>query len=275
MSKYFKEIAEAVKDGSYFSDARSWYGSKYIFPLVERSYFILICIAAFLILLLSFSTYKDIQPLKKEIPMLVNIPDTSEEYARIRKLARNENIVDTNIILMKFLSSRYIKAWESYDYKDEFQQIHKNINYIGQFSIINLQKRYDEKVSIRNPDSITLRYRDDVVRKIEVYDGDLADDGRTLPNSFLIANSNTMPEAANKMRNAITPFARQTIADKEDQYTVIMDYEAIEITEDGEETSTHRAKIDFFFPKLRYNREEEKFEDLEFFVIDYQTVEIE
>ena len=78
-----KEIMEKVESGEFFVEARDWYIRKYIYNFIERSYLLILLAFLSFLILLTILYYSSILPIRKNLPVQVNITDTAEQYTKI------------------------------------------------------------------------------------------------------------------------------------------------------------------------------------------------
>lgn len=251
----YREIAEAVESGEYFNDARNWYMRKYIYGFIERTYIIVI-IFCLIFLMYMVNVYKQaIQPIKKSLPIQVNISDSADFNTRITYLGNAEKNFDVNTVYIKYLSERFTEAIESYDYRRDFKKLKTNKNIIETLANSEILGYYLDKISIRNDDSLIMKYKRDFYRIITI----------------------------DKAKTEISPYAQEeeitSIEIKKDEeekeikdYLVTVNFEAAEIDKNGQKyTSNWQAKIILSFQTIKYNLTEKDFSPLNFKVRSYES----
>lgn len=249
------EIAKKIENGEYFQDAREWYKHKYIFPVIERSYLILITIISVITAILTFSTFNGLFPLQKSFLIVAPVQDQVNDYAKILRIGESgQEKEDADETLINFISGKFVGAFENYNYENNFQQLRSNINFLTEFASPEVLNQYKYYISIRNPNSLMLKYKQQASRKIEV--------------KSLRLLGGTKKEIDKK-------FAEEGQEPKDErQYTAIVDFISTEKTAQGENQSNWQARIDFLYSNVKYNREEKEFSPINYKVVGYQSVEI-
>lgn len=251
----YREIAEKVESGEYFNDARNWYMRKYIYNFIERTYVIVI-IFCLLFLMYMVNVYKQaIQPIKKSLPIQVNISDSADFNTRITYLGNAEKDFDVNEVFIKYFSERFTDAIEGYDYRKDFKKLKINKNIIEGLANSEILGYYLDKISIRNNDSLIMKYKRDFYRVINI----------------------------DKSKTEISPYNQEDeitsidIKKEEDEkeikdYLVTVNFEASEIGKDGSKTTSNwQAKIILSFQSIKYNFQEKDFSPLNFKVKSYES----
>ena len=249
MKDFYDDIAEKIDSEEYFEDAKELYMQKYMYPVIERSFFILITVISLLISVVSVYVLIDFLPLRNPIPMAIGIPDSSKEFATIKYLGSADKKSEetkgaSNNIIIKYLSEKYVKSQEAYDYINNFTLLDRNYNFINQFSSDEIVKKYKYSISIRNPNSIMLKYKQHTSRKIEI-------DG----NSTIILKDNSQENS--------------------EKYVVFIDFYATETNKHAQKTTKWKSIINLNFKDISYNREDSKFDEISYAVTAYRSAEIE
>jgi type IV secretory pathway component VirB8 len=114
MAEDNRKIAESVRNGEYFEQARGWFQAVYIGPISERSFFLLVAILSGVIAVCSALSVLRMMPLTSKIPVVVHAP---EDYAgkslKIKPLGNEGDSV--NNAMLKHLVSNYVVAHEGYN----------------------------------------------------------------------------------------------------------------------------------------------------------------
>lgn len=170
MDEISKSVAENIKTGQYYSDARKWYTHKYLYPISERSLLVLvfsITSIAFLVVLYNFNA---IFPLKKEVPFVVKVEDSVDYYSIIKPLlVGDESPAEA---LTKYLIETYIDAYESYNFKT----IAKREARIRSSSSKRVFKSYSNFMNTTNPESPLLLYQKTSMRTVRILSTTLSHD---------------------------------------------------------------------------------------------------
>jgi len=113
MAEQNKQIAESIRNGSYFVEARAWYEALYIGPISERTFFLIIAVLSLLVAFFSVSAVMRLMPLTNRDPVLVHASDRPDDvYMTLLPLTeRNEQI---NPAITQFFITQYVISREGY-----------------------------------------------------------------------------------------------------------------------------------------------------------------
>lgn len=242
-----KEIMEKVESGEFFSEAQDWYIRKYLYNFIERSYLITLLASVLFLTILTAIYYYDILPIKKNLPVQVNITDAAEQYTRITYLGNKKKGFNINDVITKYLSARFTEAFESYNYENNFNKLEINKNIIGSLGSEGIKHFYLEKTSIRNRDSMVVKYRRNTTREVFV----------DSHNVTLLENENHSIDSGLKDYTATVNFKVREIKNRKDV-----------------EISTWQAKIRIYFEEIYYDFDKKEFNDLNFKVYGYESKKI-
>ena len=118
--------------GQYFALSRNWYDELYHRPMIERGYFILLSLFAFLTIFFAFLVYESMFPLAPTVPYLVTTDNINEDMPVIRHLRTQEDQTLSES-LAKFLIEDYVTQRETYNYTQDtierrFNRVHSTSN---------------------------------------------------------------------------------------------------------------------------------------------------
>ncbi len=159
-------IRQAVADGSYFKRSRRWFDEVYHRPIGERSYFIMLMFLSAVTIFFSTLTYISMQPLSRTIPYTIYSNDLFEEMPLISKL-REYPSEDINVAIIRFLLKDYVTQRE--DYRYDVVKLEWQFNRMRSTSSEDEFQRYQAIRNPQNPGSPFNKYRQDGVRKTNVY----------------------------------------------------------------------------------------------------------
>lgn len=108
-------IAQSVKDGSYFAEAKEFYAIKYLYPFTLRAQILLISMLVVVGAYVSFQTFIN-DYISVPVPFAMYARDQVNYYPMIKPLALETEPVELSI--SRYLAQRYVILRESYDYKD-------------------------------------------------------------------------------------------------------------------------------------------------------------
>ena len=114
MTEDYKKIAESIRNGKYFGDARGWYEAVYIGPISERSFFLIIAVLATFVAIFGGLSVKRLMPITKHQAILIYAGERAEEvHASLVELAPNR--IPMNPAIAQFFTATYVQLRESYD----------------------------------------------------------------------------------------------------------------------------------------------------------------
>lgn len=170
MDEISKSVAHNVKTGEYFDDARKWYNQKYIHPVTERSFIVLVFIVTSLAFLVVLYTFNAIFPVRREVPFVVKVEDSIDYFSVIKPLIRDNE--SPQQALNRHLIENYVTAYESYSFKD----IAKLEARIRGSSTKRVYKAYSSFMSTTNPESPLLLYQRTSSRHIKILSTEIVQD---------------------------------------------------------------------------------------------------
>ncbi|MDX2095425.1 MAG: VirB8/TrbF family protein [Alphaproteobacteria bacterium] len=113
MAEQDEHIAESIRSGAYFTQARAWFEVMYIGPISERSFFLLIAFLAALVALFSASALVRLMPLTDRSPVLVPASARNDDiYMSLLPLTEGGQAVNPSIL--QFFVTQYVIAREGY-----------------------------------------------------------------------------------------------------------------------------------------------------------------
>jgi type IV secretion system protein VirB8 len=116
MTEPNKQIADAIRSGSYFLEARQWFQAVYIGPISERSFFLIIALLAAVVAFFSLAGVFRLMPLTNRDPVLVYATDRPDDvYMTLVPLTEKREPVNPAIV--EFFVTQYIIAREGYFYQ--------------------------------------------------------------------------------------------------------------------------------------------------------------
>ena len=114
MTEDYKKIAESIRSGKYFGDARGWYEAVYIGPISERSFFLIIAVLAVFVAVFGVVSVKRLMPITKHQAILIYGGERAEEVqASLVELAPKR--IPMNPAIAQFFVATYVQLRESYD----------------------------------------------------------------------------------------------------------------------------------------------------------------
>lgn len=178
MSHDRQEIAEKIRDGSYFTDASSWYAGKYLYPVTERSMMFAFTIATLLALIPIASLLNTSIQTNNTIPFPIYVADSTSHFSVIKPLAQSDESAQTAIA--RYLITDYIKSREEYIYKNvSGEKLKRLLKKIKSSSAKQVLNEYVSYMSENNPYSPLTRYKDRINRFIEIKSLSFLDNDQT------------------------------------------------------------------------------------------------
>ncbi len=147
MNNEQQEVAELIRSGKYFSEARSWFQALYIGPIAERSFFLLVAIMAGLIALVGFVALMTFLPLTERPALLVATTAPDRVIPVINRVRPTGQKLET--ALERFLLQEYVERRESYT----AQEYAINLAFIRAHSEASVFASYDALYGAANPRS--------------------------------------------------------------------------------------------------------------------------
>ena len=161
MEEVNKSIANSIKSGQYFIDARKWYFMEYVYPTIERSFFLLIasCLLFCVMALGIFCQTITSEDLRGSY--IINLPDTIKQVVHLHTL---DPKIKPEQSLNEYMLSYYVMTRESYD----FDNIDHQLVALSNVSTTDAFVNFRDYISINNVNSPQFLYQKDHTRTITV-----------------------------------------------------------------------------------------------------------
>lgn len=257
---FLKEVATRIESGEYFEDAKDWYLQTRIQPSSERSFLAVALGVALVMFFYNMSILGDFLPLSQEVSIVSVIENPAKERTVIREFEAAD-ARQSNIMLMKYFLARYVKAFEEYDYYTRKKQQ----TIISQFSDKNVQGQYQEYTSVQNPSSLPFRFAQHSKRQVTLADNSLVIQGEHIEKE--------LKRGFNFMEIFFPAKQEETQPELHD-YTASVNFMTEDTGRIGGERRKWKAKIDFRYADVAYNKEGEVFFPLSLVVTNYQVMEV-
>lgn len=195
-------IAQKIKDGSYYQDARQWYLYRYIQPIHERVWVGMLAILLIGTFIALGSYLSSLQIEKKAYPVPIKVENSTDYFSFIQPLARSSETTQEGVA--RYLVTDYLKTWEEYspaDLRDDTLKF--KLKKIRSSSTKDLLNDYQGYMSNLNPYSPVVRFGDHTKRTIKIV-------------NFKFTNNNAMTGSAN-----IVYDATETIIDPEIEMSTV------------------------------------------------------
>ena len=162
-SEDYLEIAERVRSGAYFREARSMYDLGVHDPMAERYMYVFITFIALTILLVTLKAMQDFYPLNTSIPIIISSDDNGDELPHLIPLVHTKED-DPSEMLLRFLVKNYVMAWEEYN----ITTFDRDAGTVKSQSTDELAKEYVSFIDPVNPDSPIAQYQRHSKRKVTI-----------------------------------------------------------------------------------------------------------
>jgi type IV secretory pathway component VirB8 len=175
----YLEIAEKVRTGEYFREARSMYDMTVHDPMAERYLYVAITALAGIILTTAIIAVQGLYPLSSSVPFIVSTNDIVEDLPRIKSVLayKGEN---PSAALLRFLVNNYVALREEYNI-DTFD---RNISGIKSQSAPDVYGEFQQAIDPRNPDSPVAQYQRHSKRSITILSSKQLPDQQAMDVTF-------------------------------------------------------------------------------------------
>jgi type IV secretory pathway component VirB8 len=235
-SEEYVEIANKIRSGEYFRDARAMVDIDIHEPMSDRYWFLFITIMSFLTTGVAIIAWLGFYPLKPKVPFIFATNDVLEDYPRVTPLQsfRGE---DPNAALQRHLVKHYTKLREEYnaDYFD------RNHNAVGQISSPDVLDEYERFVSPLNHKSPVSLYQRHTQRKINIISME------NIENNY-------------KKEDGVKEY-----------YAIIVYEEILKIGETENRRGQYQVDIAFLYKDIKLDKTTGKIEPYRFYVTSYKV----
>lgn len=159
----YVEIADKIRSGEYFREARNMFNIDVHEPMAERYWFMFITTLSMSITAAAVIAVMALFPLKIRVPFIVATNNIIDDYPKIKSLL-NYVGEDPNVALRRHLVNHYTKLREEYD-AAFFDRDHNAVLYLSRPNVL---KEYEDFVSPLNPDSPVALYQRNTQRKVNI-----------------------------------------------------------------------------------------------------------
>jgi type IV secretion system protein VirB8 len=161
MDPILSSVQEYIKSGEYFKDARKWYNFKYIYPLSQRSFLLIICVFFTIILVGLALNIRNLFPIISQVRYSLN----TTSYQSSANIMKADSIKhDSRASIADIMVKNYLVHRELYDYdnlKLQFIFIQNNSTRI-------VFRKFFNYMNIDNPDSPVMRYQKYIRRSVNI-----------------------------------------------------------------------------------------------------------
>ncbi len=157
------EIADKVRSGEYFRDARTMADFDLHNPMSERYVYILITIFSLITFSFAIIAWQGLYPLKPQVPFIFITNDIVEDYPRIIAL-RSYTGEDNDTALRRYLIQNYVLLREEYD-ATLFDRNHSAVEVLSNKDVV---KEYEDFIAPINPESPISLYQRHTTRRVAI-----------------------------------------------------------------------------------------------------------
>lgn len=150
----YLEIAEKVRTGEYFQEARQMYDIEVHDVMSERYFYLVITLLSALVLLVAFVAARALYPLQTSVPFIYNTSDAVEDLPRVRSLLEYKG-QDPGEALLNFMVRNYVRSYEEYD----VETFDRNVNAIQSQSAPDVFAIFQSLITPGNPESPIATYQ--------------------------------------------------------------------------------------------------------------------
>lgn len=162
-----QHIAKKVRDQSYFEDARIWYFEKYVLPISERSFTILLAIFCIAMATMVGLNIRFMISVPQRIPFILYVENSLTQFSYLQPLGNKKTPPQEAIA--RFLITDYIRSREEFIPRKmdstHYPHLLKRIKSSSSKTVLNEFKHY---MSNMNPYSPFIRYHDNITREINI-----------------------------------------------------------------------------------------------------------
>lgn len=156
------DIAQRVKSGEYYREARAWYADVHQAPLNQRIHMILAAMVALLALGLAVTALLSFLPLTRQVPVPVHVGDLTLQAAAVQGLSRRGE--DPDAALMRYMAQYYVEQREAY----RVDELATSVSAVQALSNENVTQAYRTWMSPQNPQSPLVLYQRTSARSVRI-----------------------------------------------------------------------------------------------------------
>lgn len=144
-----KDIADSIRDGSYYKEAHKWYTTKYMTILSERFFFIVLTLIAFATLIFAILAVTGLMPINRPVPFFYVSRDISRELPLMIPLRANQ-LEPINDSLRRYFVASYVVNRENYTL-DKLQPQYRMIQKHSDEGAFSVYRRFIDPSNPRSP----------------------------------------------------------------------------------------------------------------------------
>ncbi len=163
MNNENQHLAEEIRSGRYFEQARGWFQAIYISPISERTVFMLVAGLSLMVLLGAFISLSSLLPVTEQKRVILYAPERADEVVP-RLVSLKEKGEDTNMALQRFFLEQYVMAREGYS----FASFARNALFVHAHSTADAYAQFEAAADPANAESYAAKLSNTATREISV-----------------------------------------------------------------------------------------------------------
>lgn len=185
MDEISRSIAERIKSGKYFTDARDWYAQKYLYPFNERAILGIVAIFFAICIVVSATNLYLLFPISKEEPLILANDDVLNDKSILKEVMEKDTDIP-QIAVSRYLVKYYVTLRESYFPSEFVQDKYQNVlNKVAALSSKPVFREYRAIYDIQNTNSPLVKYNNNAYRVVQIDSVSMPDGGKH-PDSAVV-----------------------------------------------------------------------------------------
>lgn len=159
----YQDIADKVRTGEYFREARKMYDLAIHDPMAERYMYVFFTCLSLLVFLVAFLAMQSLYPLKSDVPLIYTTADIIEDIPRLQKVQYNKEDPPAEALL-RFMVKHYVQIREEYD----IATFDRDVNGVKSQSSDEVFREFQVMINPRNPEGPISLYQRHSKRTITI-----------------------------------------------------------------------------------------------------------
>lgn len=182
------DITRRIENGLYYKEGQDWYFSRYIYPISQRSFLMILFVMLFVLALVSLSNHIKLDNGVQLLPINYIIENPEKYVSQVKSISRNGD--SAQVAVAKYYLKDYVRSREEYDVeKRSLESKKRNLKRIKSMSTRKVTNQYRNYTSIINPYSPESRYGDSISRMISIKRIKFQDNDPRSGRAFVTFNS--------------------------------------------------------------------------------------
>lgn len=159
----YLDIADKVRSGEYFREARKMYDLAVHDPMAERYMYVFLTGISILVLMIAVSAMQSLYPLQSQVPLIFDTNDVIEDLPHIQKLQASKDDLPGEAVL-RFMVKHYVEIREEYD----IATFDRDVNGVKSQSNEEVFHEFQAEISPSNPEGPISLYQRHSKRRINI-----------------------------------------------------------------------------------------------------------